>query len=167
MIWHSLDTNNDGLLRHPRDSKAWKHFDLTNSWFATDPWNVRLALATDGFNPHGNMTQSYSIWPIILIPYNMPPWVCMKQTSFIISTLIPGKHMPGNDIDVYLQPLIRELKDLWYDGIETYDSCKREMFKMHAALMWTSSDYPGTIRITFSRVWEKNGGTIDVTYITP
>ena len=31
MIWHSLDTNNDGLVRHPRDSKAWKHFDLINS----------------------------------------------------------------------------------------------------------------------------------------
>ena len=61
MIWHSLDTNNDGLLRHPRDSKAWKHFDLTNSWFAIDPRNVRLALAIDGFNPHGNMSQSYSI----------------------------------------------------------------------------------------------------------
>ena len=113
MIWHSFDTNNDGPVRHPRDSKAWKHFDLTNSWFATDPRNVRLALATDGFNPHGNISQTYSIWPIILIPYNMPPWVCMKQTSFIISTLIPGKHMPGNNIDVYLQPLIRELKELW------------------------------------------------------
>ena len=67
----------------------------------------------------------------------------MKQTSVIISTLIPGKHMLGNDIDVYLQLLIRELKDLWYDGIETYDSYKREMFKMHAALIWTISDYPG------------------------
>ena len=43
MIWHSLDTNNDGLVRQPRDSKAWKNFDLTNSWFAADPRNMRLA----------------------------------------------------------------------------------------------------------------------------
>ena len=50
--------------------------------------------------------------------------------------------MLGNDIDVYLQPLIRELKELWYDGIDTYDFSKREMFKMHLALMWTISDYP-------------------------
>ena len=90
-------------MRHPRDFKTWKNFDLANSWFVAGPRNMRLALVTDGFNPHGNMSQSYSIWPIILILYNMPPWVCMKQTSFIISILILGKHMPGNDIDVYLQ----------------------------------------------------------------
>ncbi|XP_039129148.1 uncharacterized protein LOC120265343 [Dioscorea cayenensis subsp. rotundata] len=143
MRWHSLDGNNDGLLRHPRDSEAWKRFDSTNSLFAANPRNVCVALTTDGFNPHGNMSQSYSIWLVVLIPYNMPPWVCMKNSSFIISTIIPGKHMPGNDIDVYLQPLIRELKELWYDGVDTYDSYAHEMFKMHAALMWTISDYPG------------------------
>ncbi|XP_039116440.1 uncharacterized protein LOC120251851 [Dioscorea cayenensis subsp. rotundata] len=137
------DTNVDGLLRHPRDCEAWKKFDLINSHFAADPRNVRLALATDGFNPYGSMNQSYSIWPIVLIPYNLPPWMCMKQASFIISTIIPGKQMPGNDIDVYLQPLIRELKELWCNGVNTYDSFKKEMFKMHAALLWTISDYPG------------------------
>ncbi|XP_039145533.1 uncharacterized protein LOC120282747 [Dioscorea cayenensis subsp. rotundata] len=49
----------------------------------------------------------------------------------------------GNDIDVYLQPLIRELKELWYDGANTYDSYVNEMFKLHVALMWTISDYLG------------------------
>ena len=67
----------------------------------------------------------------------------MKQTSFILSMIIPGKQMPGNNIDVYLQPLIQELRELWHDGVQTLDSSKNEMFKMRAALMWTISDFPG------------------------
>ncbi|XP_061358361.1 uncharacterized protein LOC133302572 [Gastrolobium bilobum] len=143
MRWHAMHGNNDGLMRHPRDSEAWKKFDDLHTSFASDPRNVRLGLATDGFNPFGNMSASYSIWPVILIPYNTPPWLCMKSTSFIISTIIPGKRMPGNDIDVFLQPLIKELKELWQDGVDAYDAFTREMFKLHAALMWTISDFPG------------------------
>jgi hypothetical protein len=143
MRWHALSSNNDGMMRHPRDSEAWKRFDLTHPWFATDARNVRLALATDGFNPFGIMSSNYSVWPVILIPYNTPPWVCMKQTSFILSMIIPGKKAPGNNIDVYLQPLIKELQELWINGVDAYDSFKREMFKLHAALMWTISDFPG------------------------
>lgn len=52
----------------------------------------------------------------------------MKQTSMILSMVIPGKHMPGNDIDVYLQPLIKELKELWFDGIETLDASTKQTF---------------------------------------
>ncbi|XP_016206958.1 uncharacterized protein LOC107647394 [Arachis ipaensis] len=142
MLWHSQASNNDGFLRHPRDAEAWKKFDAKYTNFSADPRNVRLALARDGFNPFGNMSTKYSIWPVILIPYNLPPWLCMKQTSFILSTLIPGPKMQGNDIDIYLQPLIDELKQLW-DGVETYDAKEGNTFKMCAALMWTISDFPG------------------------
>jgi len=143
MRWHATGSNKDGMMRHPRDSESWKAFDATNTWFASDSRNVRLALATDGFNPYGSLNANYSVWPVILIPYNTPPWVCMKQTSFIILMIIPGKRMPGNDIDVYLQPLIKELKELWDEGVDAFDSYKQEMFKLHAALMWTISDFPG------------------------
>ncbi|XP_016185333.1 uncharacterized protein LOC107626964 [Arachis ipaensis] len=64
------------------------------------------------------------------------------KTSFILSMLIPEPKMPGNDIDVYLQPLVDELKQLW-DGVETYDVKEENTFKMCATLMWTISDFPG------------------------
>ena len=100
-------------------------------------------MATDGFNPFGTMSSSYSIWPVMLFPYNFPPWMSMKQTSMILSMVIPGKDMPGNDVDVYLQPLIKELKELWFDGIETVDASTKQTFDMRAAIMWTISDFPG------------------------
>ena len=68
------------------------------------------------------------MWPIILIPCNLPPWMCMKQSFFMLSLLIPSPNALGNDIDVYLQPLIDELKELWDNGVETYDASKKHNF---------------------------------------
>nr|GEV68593.1 putative transposon protein [Tanacetum cinerariifolium] len=94
------------------DNHSWKDFDEKNPEFATDPRNVCLALASDGFNPFKIMNVSYSIWLAIVIPYNLPPWYVMKQPNFILSLIIPGPKAPGNKIDVYMKPLIKELKDL-------------------------------------------------------
>ncbi|KAI0496295.1 hypothetical protein KFK09_022609 [Dendrobium nobile] len=90
MIWHATQRNTDGMLRHPADGEAWKSFDYRFPDFAADPRNVRLGLATDGFNPFKIMSSTYSIWPVILVPYNMPPWSGMKQSSFILSMIIPA-----------------------------------------------------------------------------
>lgn len=79
----------DGLLRHPADSEEWKNFDQNYPLFTQEPRNVRLGLATDGFNPFGNMSNSYSLWLVILMPYNLPPWMCMKEPFFMVSLLIP------------------------------------------------------------------------------
>ena len=65
-------------LSHPADGEAWKDFDRKFGWFAEDARNLRLGLATDGFNPFGNMTSSYSMWPVFVVPYNLPPWECME-----------------------------------------------------------------------------------------
>ncbi|XP_020964472.1 uncharacterized protein LOC110265673 [Arachis ipaensis] len=46
------------------------------------------------------------------------------------------------DIDVYLQPLIEELKELWKLGVETYDAARNKTFQMRAAFLWTISDFP-------------------------
>ena len=51
--------------------------------------------------------------------------------------------MPGNEIDVFLQPFIQELKKLWDKGVETFDASINQTFKMRVALMWTISDFPG------------------------
>ena len=53
MSWHTEELVKDGKVRHPADSLAWKHVDDTYPHFAFDPRNVRLGLASDGFNPFG------------------------------------------------------------------------------------------------------------------
>ncbi|KAK6773100.1 hypothetical protein RDI58_028338 [Solanum bulbocastanum] len=56
-------------------------------------------------------------------------------------TLTPGPKPPDNDIDVYLQPIIEELKELW-DGVETYDAHSKSNFLMCVALLWTINNFP-------------------------
>ncbi|XP_074314669.1 uncharacterized protein LOC141649900 [Silene latifolia] len=144
MRWHSEGrTKEDKVLRHPADSNAWQDFDSRYPNFGAESRNVRLGLASDGFNPFGMLSSTYSCWPVVLVPYNLPPWMCLKASSLILSTLIPGPSSPGNKIDVYLQPLIEELIELWDEGIETYDASKDETFTLHAGLLWTINDFPG------------------------
>ncbi|GJV50562.1 putative transposase-associated domain-containing protein [Tanacetum coccineum] len=50
---------------------------------------------------------------------------------------------PGNKIDVYMQPLIKELEDLWEKGVETFDVATKQMFRLKAAVHSTISDFPG------------------------
>ena len=52
----------------------------------------------------------------------------------MLSMIISGPKMPGNNIDVYLEPLVDELKQVW-KGVETYDANKGTIFKMRAMLM--------------------------------
>ncbi|XP_004514854.1 uncharacterized protein [Cicer arietinum] len=61
----------------------------------------------------------------------------------MLSLLIPRPQSPRNDIDVYLQPLIEELKELWEFGVETYDASNDQTFQLWTSLLWTISDYPG------------------------
>ncbi|CAL1383444.1 unnamed protein product [Linum trigynum] len=143
MRWHKEKRNDDGnLLSHPADSKEWKDFDAEYPWFAADSRSVRLGLASDGFNPFGNMSNSYSMWPVVLTPYNLPPWMCMKEPYLLLTLLIPGPLAPGKDIDVYLKPLVDELQELWLEGTQAYDVHSKCSFKLHAALIWTINDFP-------------------------
>jgi hypothetical protein len=127
MRWHAEGRTKDGVLRHPADGQAWKSFDNLYPDFSSDSRNIRLGLMSDGFSPFGNMSTSYSTWPVMLVLYNLPPWICMKQSSFILSLVIPGPKSPGMDIDVYLQPLIEELQELWNVGVCTYDVSKKNI----------------------------------------
>ncbi|WMV08999.1 hypothetical protein MTR67_002384 [Solanum verrucosum] len=129
-------------MRHPADSMAWKSFDELYPSFAAEPRNVQLGLASDGFQSFRNSKTSHSIWPVVLIPYNLPLWLCMKQENFILSLLIPSPNGPRDAIDTYLQPLIEDFKELWEVGIETYDASARKNFKLHASLLWTINDFP-------------------------
>ena len=112
MRWYIDKRVDDRIMRHPADREEWKEFDLQHLHFALKPRNVRLGLATNGFNIFENMNNNYSMWPIILISYNLPPWLIMKESYFILSLLIPGPHQPRNEIDIYLKSLVDELKEL-------------------------------------------------------
>jgi hypothetical protein len=143
MTWHAVGRQKDGKLRHPADAEAWKTMDADYPDFPSENRNVSLGVASDGFNPYRVMNLGHSTWPVVLVNYNLPPWLCMKTENLILSTLIPGPDSPGNSIDVFMQPLIAELKELWEVGVETYDALADQNFNLRARVLWTISDFPG------------------------
>ncbi|XP_074321483.1 uncharacterized protein LOC141658307 [Silene latifolia] len=142
MRWHYENPRANGIMSHPSDGEAWKHFDKQHPDFANDPRNVRLGLCTDGFSPFNRFGKQYSCWPVMLTPYNLPPWLCMKRQFIFLSLIISGPKNPKKNLDIYLQPLVQELKDLWKNGLLTYDVSRKQNFDMRAALLWTINDFP-------------------------
>ncbi|CAM8883173.1 unnamed protein product [Rhodiola kirilowii] len=140
MQWHGERRVEKGKIRHPADGEAWQDFNTEFPEFANEIRNVRLGLATDGFNPFGSLGVSHSTWPIMVMPYNLPPSMCMKREFNILTLLISGPKSPGKCLNVFMRPLIDELKMLWDTGVVTYD---RYDGIMKAATMSTISDFPG------------------------
>jgi len=60
----------------------------------------------------------------------------------MLSMMTSGPKRPGTDIDVYLSPLVEDLKMLWMDGVETFDAFAFETFMMCAMLFCTINDFP-------------------------
>ncbi|CAL2256775.1 unnamed protein product [Prunus armeniaca] len=137
LTWHAARKSVDGQMSHPVDSPSWKLVDDKWPEFGKELRNLRLALSYDGFNHHSSLSSKYSCWPVILVAYNLLPWLFMMLTL-----LISGPKQPRNDIDVYLEPLIDDLKSLW-DGIRgVYDAHIGEYFTLKGVLLWTVNDFP-------------------------
>ncbi|XP_039776218.1 uncharacterized protein LOC120643811, partial [Panicum virgatum] len=143
MRWHKEERKKDSMLRHPADGSQWRKIDRTYPKFDLDARNIRFGLSTDGMNPFGEMSSGHSTWPVTLCLYNLPPWLCMKQKFIMMPVLILGPKQPGNDIDVYLRPLVEELLLLWGDeGVRMWDEYKQENFNLRALLFVTINDWP-------------------------
>jgi len=142
MTWHQSHHTVDGVMVHPSDGEARKHFNNVHPYFSAESRNVRLGLCTDGFNPFGSFPAPYSCWLVILTVYNLPPRMCMRPEFMFLSMVIPGPSSPSQNIDVYLCPLIDELTQLWSSGALTYDILRKYNFVIRAALMWTINDFP-------------------------
>ena len=101
LTWHVDDRKGDGLLRHPANSPQWKTIDRLYRYFGNEPRNLRLGLASGGMNSFGNLSTNHRSWPILLMIYNLPPWLCIKQKYIILCMMIAGPRQSGNDrVDV-------------------------------------------------------------------
>lgn len=141
--WHVEGRKSDGMLRHPADSPQWRTIDGKFPEFGGEVRNLRLGLCADGMNPYRTLSSTHSTWPVLLTIYNLPPWLCMKRKYIMLTLLIPGPKEAGNNIDVYLQPLIEDLKLLWDQGEKMYDAYSQTYFNLRAMIFCTISDFPG------------------------
>ena len=89
IVWHSNNRSTDDMVRHPCDSKAWQHVhDNVDPTFGLDAWNVHMGLAADGVNPFKLHRSTWSTWPVMLLYYNLPPWLTTKNFLVMLALLI-------------------------------------------------------------------------------
>jgi hypothetical protein len=74
--------------------------------------------------------------------YNIPTWLCQKRKYILLTILIFGPKQPSIDIDVFLEPLMQEMKRLWRHGEPMYDPFRKEDFICRAIIFVTTNDYP-------------------------
>jgi hypothetical protein len=140
MQWHKDgERENKEVMVHPSDSDAWKALDNFDPEFARDARNVRIGLTTNGFTPFDDNAATYSCWPMFVVPYNLPP-LCTKYDFLFLCLIVPSPDHPRPKLNVMLKPLINELKGLW-NGVEAYDSHKKQKFTLQAAYLWSIHDF--------------------------
>ena len=69
----------------------------------------------------------------------------MKNEHLMLALIFPSRRQVNN-MDVYLQPLVDELKELW-DGINVYDVSRpiaaKRRFTLYGICSYMTHDYPG------------------------
>ncbi|KAL3693681.1 hypothetical protein R1sor_007332 [Riccia sorocarpa] len=119
-------------MRTVGDSPAMHHAEATYECMRDNPRAVRLGLATDGFSPVGLSRKSYSIWPVMVINYNVSSWgntascVWTKPHVDITRASILGyaMHEEGNVVKNLLQHIWGKM-----DTINHWRACVE--FGMH------------------------------------
>ena len=66
----------------------------------------------------------------------------------MMSILVQGPKQPGNDIDVFLQPLMDDLVKLWVHGENVFDAYTGEPFNMRGLLFCTVNDLPALANLS-------------------
>jgi hypothetical protein len=107
-------------MRAPANSKTWQIVEDQWPQFKKEPRHLRLGLATDGVNPYSLQQSKYSVWPVVMLNYNLPPHLTMSNAFMWLALIIPGRRHVHN-MDIYLQPLIDELQLLWTQGVHGHN----------------------------------------------
>ncbi|WMV54577.1 hypothetical protein MTR67_047962 [Solanum verrucosum] len=104
---------------------------------------------------------------------------CVNDCMLFYKTDSELENCPRNPkslIDVYLQPLIDELKQLWIEGVLIYDISTKQNFVMRASLMWTINDFPAyrmlsswmtAGKLAWHQIWDRVSQLPKVTEASP
>ena len=65
---------------------------------------------------------------MFVVPLNLPPGVLFQRHNIFLSLII--LEHPGNNMSVYIEPLIDDLVRAWEEGVWTYDRATKTNFKM-------------------------------------
>lgn len=75
-------------------------------------------------NPYSDMSNKYNCWPMRMIIYNLSLWLCLRKKFMMLIMLTSRPKQPDNDIDIFFDPLIDDLKLLKKKELNDYYKLK-------------------------------------------
>ena len=116
--------------------------------FGGDGRNVMLGVATDGVQPFRDDDQ-YSVWPLVVTPYNLPPHLRYRLGVTTVLGIIWGKRSKKVKFDIqpYLDILVDELKYLNEVGWSVLDIHTKSKFTCRVRVIQVLSDLRGLEKV--------------------
>jgi hypothetical protein len=68
-------------------------------------------------------------------------WSSSPSTTYLPIYDISRPKQPSNDIDVFLEPLMEDMKVLWEDRVKMMDASLKKKFTLNAIIFVTITDY--------------------------
>lgn len=122
------------------DSLQWAAMSRIDPTYAERDSNLYIILVADGVNPYRNQNFTHSMWPILLVIFNLPPWLALPKFFVSLTLLILGKKAPSvTTFNIFLTPLVGYLQTLWA-GVLTWDASPdagSHFFVLRAMLLMT------------------------------
>jgi hypothetical protein len=66
----------------------------------------------------------------------------------MLSILMQGPKQAGIDIDVFLEPLMKDMAKLWNEGVCMWDQYQQEHFTLYAIIFVYIHDAPGGFTVS-------------------
>ena len=90
MDWNLRNQSTDGIWHIPIDCEALQHIEWTCQEFKIEPRNLKCGIALNGINPYGMQSTSWFTWPVMLVNYNIPPFMAIRKENLMLTLLILG-----------------------------------------------------------------------------
>jgi hypothetical protein len=74
----------------------------------------------------------------------------------MLSILVQGPKQAGIDIDVFLEPLMEDIANLWNEGVRMWDQYQQEYFMLKEIIFVCIYDAPGGFTVS-GQTKEKSG----------
>jgi hypothetical protein len=100
-------------------------------------------------NPFGENRTVHSTWSVILTMCNLLTWLCHKRKYLILSILIQGPKQASINIEVFLDPLMKDMKKLWNKGVRMWDQYQQEYFTLYSIIFFCINDAPGDFTVSW------------------
>lgn len=127
------------------DGRVWKSFlNPSGVPFLSLPFNFALSLNIDWFQPFKHST--YSAGAIYIAIQNLPREERYTPDNILLVGVIPGPNEPKRTMNSYLDPLVKELNELWKGVI--MQSALGNPVLVRSALICTACDIPASRKIS-------------------